>query len=196
MERMVKKGRCVFISLDVIFLSGDTPRQRQSLRCGFTGTCEDRPRFIPHPPLRPSTAAAHHHILKTLVHDPHLVPGVGLVSIGLAVLARFFGDIRGFRVSLNHGPSVHLDLLSEGLVLADRYDIETVRLRLRPSLVEFAETGSPRAYAIACRPGFEDEVKVPSSHTAPIDILGLAKLLDEPKFIPVIEYHRLILLHS
>ena len=39
-------------------------------------------------------------------------------------------------------------LLSEGLVLAGGYDIETARLRLRPSLVEFAETRSPRAHAI------------------------------------------------
>jgi hypothetical protein len=76
----------------------------------------------------------------------------------------------------------------EGLILADRYDIETARLQLRPSLVEFAETGPPR--------GFEDEVKIPPSHTASIDFLGLTELPDEFKFIPVMEYHRFILLHG
>jgi hypothetical protein len=81
------------------------------------------------------------------------------------------------------------------LVLADRYDIETARLRLRPSLVEFAETGLPERRH-RCRPGFEDEVKIPPSHTASIDFLGLTELPDEFKFIPVMEYHRFILLHG
>lgn len=89
-----------------------------------------------------------------------------------------------------------LTTLSEALVLADKYDIEVARSRLRPSFREFATTEPLRAYAIACRLGLEDEMKIVSSHTTSIHLPGLAKLPDEFKFIPATEYHRLILLHS
>ena len=89
-----------------------------------------------------------------------------------------------------------LTTLSEALVLADKYDIEVARSRLRPSFREFATTEPLRAYAIACRLGLEDEMKIASSHTTSIYLPGLAELPEEFKLIPATEYHRLILLHS
>jgi len=89
-----------------------------------------------------------------------------------------------------------LTTLSEALVLADKYDIEVARSRLRSSFREFAKTEPLRTYAIACRLGFEDEMKIASSHTTSIHLPGLAELPDEFKLIPATEYHRLILLHS
>jgi len=89
-----------------------------------------------------------------------------------------------------------LTLLSEVLVLADKYDIRAARSRLRPSFVEFAKTEPLRVYAIACRLGFEDEMKIASSHTTSIHLAGLTELPDEFKLIPATEYHRLILLHA
>ena len=89
-----------------------------------------------------------------------------------------------------------LTTLSEALVLADKYDIEVARSRLRSSFTGFAKTEPLRAYAIACRLGLEDEMKVASSHTTSIHLPGLAELPDEFKHIPATEYHRLILLHS
>ena len=91
---------------------------------------------------------------------------------------------------------VDLSLLSEVWVIADKYDIEVARSRLRSSLREFATTEPLRTYAIACRLGLEDEMKLASSHTTSIHLPGLAELSDEFKFIPATEYHRLILLHS
>ena len=87
-----------------------------------------------------------------------------------------------------------LTLLSEVLFLADKYDIEAARSRLRPSLMKFAKTEPLRAYAIACRLGFEDEMKIASSHTTSINLTEVTQLPDEFKFIPATEYHRLILL--
>ena len=90
----------------------------------------------------------------------------------------------------------NLSLLSEGFALADKYDIEAARSRLRPSLMEFAETEPLRVYAIACRLGFENEMKAALPHTASIDLLGLPELPDEFKFISAPEYHRFTLLHA
>jgi hypothetical protein len=81
------------------------------------------------------------------------------------------------------------------LVVADKYDIEVARSRLRPSFKGFATTEPLRAYAIACRLGLEEEMKIASSHTTSIHLPGLAELPPEFKFIPATEYHRLILLH-
>ena len=89
-----------------------------------------------------------------------------------------------------------LTLLSEVLVLADKYDIRVARPRLRSSLVDFARTEPLRVYAIACRLGLEDEMKIASSHTTSIHLPELAELPDEFRFIPATEYHRLILLHA
>jgi len=89
-----------------------------------------------------------------------------------------------------------LTIISEALSLADKYDIKVARSRLRPSLTEFAKTEPMRIYAIACRFGFEEEMKIASSHTTSIHLPGLVQLPDEFKFIPATQYHRLILLHA
>lgn len=89
-----------------------------------------------------------------------------------------------------------LTVLSEDLILADKYDIEVARSRLRSSLVGFAVIEPLRAFAIACRFGLEDEMKITSSYTTSIHLPGLTELPDEFRFIPATEYHRLILLHA
>ena len=87
-------------------------------------------------------------------------------------------------------------VLSEALIVADKYDIEVARVRLRSLFAEFVKTEPLRAYAVACRSGLTDEMKIASSYTASIHLPGLAELPDEFKLIPATEYHRLILLHS
>ena len=67
---------------------------------------------------------------------------------------------------------------------------------MQPSFREFATTEPLGAYAIACRLGLKDEMKITSSHTTSIHLSGLAELPDEFKFIAATEYHRLIPLHS
>lgn len=88
------------------------------------------------------------------------------------------------------------NILSEALVVADKYDVEVARARLRSSFVQFAQTEPLRAYAVACRFGLTDEMKIASSQTLSIHLPDLAELPDEFKFVPATEYHRLILLHS
>ena len=89
-----------------------------------------------------------------------------------------------------------LTIISEALSFADKYDVEVARSRLRPSLMGFAKTDPMRVYAIACRLGFEEEMKIASSYTTSIHLPGLPQLPDEFKTIPATEYHRLILLHA
>jgi len=89
-----------------------------------------------------------------------------------------------------------LTLLSEALILTDKYGIEVARSRLRSSFMEFTKTEPLRAYAVASRLRFEDEMKIASSHTTSIHLPGLSELPEEFKSIPATEYHRLILLHS
>ena len=89
----------------------------------------------------------------------------------------------------------NLAILSEVLILADKYDIETARSRLRPSLVEFAKTEPLRVYMIWCRLRFEDEMKITPLRTTSIDLPDLAQLPDEFGFIPATEYYRLVHLH-
>ena len=88
-----------------------------------------------------------------------------------------------------------LTIVSEALNLADKYDIEVARSRLRSSLRELAKTEPLRVYAIACRLGLEEEMKIASAHTLPINLSALTQLPDEFKHIPATEYHRLIHLH-
>lgn len=89
-----------------------------------------------------------------------------------------------------------LSHLLEVLAIAEKYDIEVARSRFRRSLVEFAETEPLRVYAIAYRLGYEDEKKVASSCSTSVHLPGLVELPEELKFIPAMEYHRLILLHA
>ena len=90
----------------------------------------------------------------------------------------------------------NLAVLSEALVLADKYDIDVARSRLRASFGGFIEADPLRAYAIACRFGLADEMKIASSCTRLIHLPDLDELPEEFKLIPATEYHRLILLHS
>jgi len=85
-----------------------------------------------------------------------------------------------------------LTLLSEILVLADKYDIKTAQSRFRPSLMGFAKTEPLRVFAIACQLGFEDEMKIASSHVKLFDTLELTELPDEFNIIPATEYHHLL----
>ena len=85
-----------------------------------------------------------------------------------------------------------LVILSEVLILADKYNIEATRSRLRPSLVELAKAEPLRVYMIWCRLRFEDEMKIASSRTASIGLPDLTQLPDESGFIPATEYHRLV----
>ena len=89
-----------------------------------------------------------------------------------------------------------LAIVSDALTLADKYDIEVVRSRLRTSLMEHTTTEPLRVYAIACRLGFEDEMKTASSHTVSINLPALAQLPEEFKFVLATEYHRLVHLHT
>jgi hypothetical protein len=89
----------------------------------------------------------------------------------------------------------NLSLLSEALVVADKYGIGVARSQLRSSFKGFMTTEPLRVYAIACQFGFEDEMKIASWHTTSIHLPGLTELPPEFKFIPATEYHRLILLH-
>ena len=89
-----------------------------------------------------------------------------------------------------------LGVVSDALTLADKYDIEAVRSRLRTSLMEHTKTAPLTVYAIACRLGFEDEMKIASSRTMSINLPTLTHLPDEFKFIPATEYHRLVHLHT
>ena len=89
-----------------------------------------------------------------------------------------------------------LTVLSEALVLADKYDIDVARSRLGSSLMGFVTTEPLRVYAIAYRFGLKDVMKIASSHTTSIHLPSLGDLPEEFKLIPATEYHRLILLHS
>ena len=89
-----------------------------------------------------------------------------------------------------------LTVLSEALVLADQYEIDVARSRLRASFGGFIDADPLRAYAIACRFGLVDEMRVASSCTRSIHLPDLDELPDDFKLIPATEYHRLILLHS
>jgi len=89
-----------------------------------------------------------------------------------------------------------LATVSEALVIANTYKIEAARSRLRSSVVKLVETEPLRVYAVAYQLGFENEMKVASTHTLSINIPALTELPDEFKCIPATEYHRLIHLHS
>ena len=95
-------------------------------------------------------------------------------------------------------PPVLNDLatISEALIIANTYKIEVARSRLRSSLVKLAETEPLRVYAIACRLGFRDEMKIASRQTLSINLPALSRLPDEFKHVPATEYHRLIGLHA
>lgn len=89
-----------------------------------------------------------------------------------------------------------LTLLSEVLGVAEKYNVAVARSRVRRLLVEFAKTEPLRVYGIAYRLGYEEEMKIASSHSISIHLPGLTELPEELKFIPAMEFHRLIVLHA
>ena len=90
-----------------------------------------------------------------------------------------------------------LTMLSEVLAVAEKYDVAAARSRFRQSLVEFAKAEPLRVYAIACKLGYEDEMKIASTRTiSTISLPRLTALPEEFKFVPATEYHRLIHLHA
>jgi len=89
-----------------------------------------------------------------------------------------------------------LDLLVEGLVITDKYNIEGARARLRLALTKFINDAPLRVYAIACRFGFDEEAEAASSLTTTIYLPALTDLPDDLKYISAPAYHKLIVLHT
>lgn len=85
-----------------------------------------------------------------------------------------------------------LTLLSEALILADKYDIEVASPQLHPSLMEFARSEPLRVYAIATRWGFEDEKLRASLYARLSNLPGVAELPHEFEFIPPTAYDHLV----
>ena len=118
-------------------------------------------------------------------------PASNIVNLGdppqaLELILRFIYPSSG-------PPAINdLTIVSQALSLADKYDIEVARSRLRSSLVDLAATEPLRVYAIACRFGLEDEMKIAASRVTLTDLLVLTQLPDEFKLIPATDYHHLI----
>ena len=89
-----------------------------------------------------------------------------------------------------------LVLLSEVLIVADKYDIAVARPRLRRSFEELAKTEPLKVYAIACRLGYENEMKIASSHSTSIHLPSLTELPEEFESMSAAQYHRLIHFHE
>ena len=89
-----------------------------------------------------------------------------------------------------------LDLLVEGLGIADKYNIESARARLRMQLAKFINDAPLRVYAIASRFGFEEEAEAASSLTTTRYLPALIDLPDDMKYVPVSAYHKLVVLHA
>ena len=90
----------------------------------------------------------------------------------------------------------NLSLLVEGLVVTDKYNIESARGRLREPLNKFIRDAPLRVYAIASRFGFDEEAEAASSLTTNIYLPALANLPDDLEHVPAPLYHKLILLHE
>ena len=89
-----------------------------------------------------------------------------------------------------------LDLLVEGLFIADKYLIESARARLRGRLTKFVNEAPLRVYAIASRFGFDEEAEAASSLTTTCYLPALTELPEDLKYIPTTAYHKLIVLHA
>ena len=89
-----------------------------------------------------------------------------------------------------------LDLLFEGLLISDKYNIEGVRAELRIRLTNFMDEHPLRVYAIASRFGFEAEAEAASSLTTGIYLPSLADLPNDLKSISATAYHRLVRIHE
>lgn len=131
------------------------------------------------------------------IPQPLLVARDGVDVVDIADPPRALELILRYMYPSATSPTINdLTTLSEAWVLADKYDVEVARSRLRSSLREFATTEPLRAYAVACRFELEVEKKMASSRTTSVHLPGLTTLPDEFRFVPATEYHRLILLHE
>ena len=90
----------------------------------------------------------------------------------------------------------NLDLLVEDLIIADKYNIEGVRARLRVRLTKFADEDPLRVYAIASRFGFDEEAEAVSPLTTTTYLPALTELPDDFKYVPAPAYHKLVVLHT
>jgi len=89
-----------------------------------------------------------------------------------------------------------LDLLVEGLVITDKYNIRGAQAELRLRLAKFVKEDPLRVYAIASRFGFEEEAEEASSLTTGIYLPALTDLPDDLKNIPALAYHKLVRIHE
>lgn len=90
----------------------------------------------------------------------------------------------------------NLDLLVEGLVITDKYNIRGAQAELRLRLAKFVKEDPLRVYAIASRFGFEEEAEEASSLTTGIYLPALTDLPDDLKSIPALAYHKLVRIHE
>ena len=88
-----------------------------------------------------------------------------------------------------------LNLLVEGLIIADKYNIEGARDRLRESLHKFIKEEPLRAYAIASRFGFDEEMDIAAPLTTNINLPSLTNLPDDFSYVPAQAYHKLVVFH-
>jgi len=96
-------------------------------------------------------------------------------------------------------PNVNnLDLLVEGLVITDKYNIEGARARLRVELTKFVNDAPLRVYAIASRFGFDGEAEAAASSltTSTYYLPALSDLPNDFKYILAPAYHKLIVLQT
>ena len=89
-----------------------------------------------------------------------------------------------------------LELLVEGLIIADKYDIDGARGRLRESLNKFAQEAPLRAYAVASRFGLDEEMNTIAPFTTCINLPSLTNLPDDFDYVPAKAYHKLVVFHA
>ena len=94
-------------------------------------------------------------------------------------------------------PSVcSLGLIVDGIVIADKYNIEGARARLRLGLSKFISEAPLRVYAIASRFEFDEEAEAASALTVGNYYLPGLTLPDDMQHMPAPVYHKLIVLHE
>lgn len=89
-----------------------------------------------------------------------------------------------------------LDLLVEGLVITDKYNITGAQASLRMQLTKFMKEDPLRVYAIASRFEFEEEAREASFLTTGIYLPALTDLPDDLKNVPATAYHKLVKIHE
>ena len=86
-----------------------------------------------------------------------------------------------------------LDTLVECLVIADKYEIEGAKARLRRALAQHNAAQPLRVYAIASRFGFANLADSASNHIlSVVHLPGIPDIPDDFKFVPATVYHKLV----